>query len=301
MLHNIIFFNKIILTNLMKVKLAIFSSLVFLFILFLIGRFIFLDQRNATGELKVVSSPTASVFINNVVIGKTPFFDKYKVGEYVIKIIPEGTATEAASWQGKINIYKNALTYVNRELGSSDVSSAGEVYTTTKMEKAPSNKNYGEIYVETEPQGAIVYLDNDEKGVAPLILADVLKGTHELSVSMPNFIRRTQKINVDSGYRVSGYVKLSIDQTQPSIIKKETGQNASGSASLKDSSVLIKDTPTGWLRVRVEPSIDASEAARVKPGEKYPLLEEQGDWYKIRYEDGKEGWISSSYSEKQTP
>jgi hypothetical protein len=78
-----------------------------------------------------------------VAIGKTPFEDKLKVGEYLLKLIPEGNATDTASWQGKINIYKNTLTFVNRELGSSDVTSAGEIFTAVKMKKKPSNPNYG--------------------------------------------------------------------------------------------------------------------------------------------------------------
>jgi len=62
--------------------------------------------------------------------------------------------------------------------------------------------------------------------------------------------------------------------------------------------VLIKETPTGWLRVRMEPSTTATEAAKVNPGEKYPLLEEKGGWYKIRYSGDKEGWISAQYATK---
>lgn len=278
-------------------KLVVLLTLVVLFALFLAVRYFLLDNQNQFGNLKVVSSPTASIFIDNVNIGKTPFSDRHKTGEYIIKLIPEGTATETASWQGKIKIYKNSLTYVNRELGSSDVTSAGEVFTVTKMERKPSNSNYGEIYVETEPQGAIVYLDNEEKGVAPLVLADVIKNDHELSVFLPGFLRRTQKINLDPFYRVNAIFKLAIDPMQqqgqqPSAKKEE----ATSSASVKKTEVIIKDTPTGWLRVREEPSITASEAARVNPGDKYELLEEKEGWYKIEYQKGKEGWISSEYS-----
>jgi len=284
----------------MKTKLIIFSILLFLFIGFVAVRFFIIDQKNALGELKVISTPAASIFIDNVAIGKTPFQDKYKVGEFIVKIIPEGTATEAASWQGKVKVYKNSLTYINRELGISDVTSAGEIFTTTKMEKAPSNANYGEVYVETEPQGAIVYLDNDEKGVAPLILSDILRGEHELSVFMPGFFRRTQKINIDPGYRVNSYIKLAIDQSQSQPVKGNETKSASGSGQLQKTYIVIKDTPTGWLRVREEASVNASESARVNPGEKFELIEEQTDWYKIKYDTNKEGWVSAVYSEKQT-
>ncbi len=283
----------------MKDKLLVLFILVCLFIAFVFIRFFLLNQNNVYGRIKVVASPAASVFIDNVAVGKTPFEDKYKTGEYVLKLIPEGTATDTASWQGKIKVYKNALTYVNRELGTSDITSSGEIFTTTKMEKAPQNPNYGEIYVETEPQGAIVYLDNDEKGVASLILSDVLKGDHELSVFMPGFFRRTQKINVDPGYRVNASFKLAIDQSQKKSLPKEEETEATSSGTTQKTIITIKDTPTGWLRVREEPSIAASEAAKVKPGDQFELLDEKNGWYKIAYEDDKEGWVSAEYCTKK--
>lgn len=286
----------------MKGKLILLSILLVAFGVFVFVRFFILNNQNIFGRIKVVSSPVTSVFIDNVAVGKTPFEEKYKTGEYILKLIPEGTATDTASWQGKMKIYKNSLTYVNRELGSSDVTSAGEIFTTTKMEKPAKSGDYGEIYVESEPQGVIVYLDNDEKGVSSLILSDVLKGDHELSVFMPGFLRRTQKINVDPGYRVNAAFKLAIDQSQKATDSAKTkitgGKEASASAKTK-TFIVIKDTPTGFLRVREEPSISASESARVKPGDKFLMLEEKEGWYKINYEDEKEGWVFGQYAEKK--
>ena len=286
----------------MKAKLVLLLILIVLFAGFVGVKFFLLDKKNEVGQLKILSSPSASIFINNVAVGKTPFYDKYKVGDYILKLIPEGTATDTASWQGKINVYKNSLTYINRELGSSDISSAGEVLTVTKMEKAPSKVNLGEIYVETEPQGAIIYLDNDEKGVAPLILEEVVQGEHELSVFLPGFLRRTQKINVEPGYRINASFKLAIDlQAKTSLNKTTEAKPASASAEVTNAKnkVVIKETPTGWLRVREEPSINASESARVNPGEKFDLLDEQNGWYQIEYEAGKKGWISAEYASKE--
>lgn len=285
----------------MKGKLILLTVLILAFGIFVLVRFFILDKQNAFGRIKIVSSPVSSVFVDNLAVGKTPFEQKYKVGEYMFKLIPEGTATDTASWQGKVKIYKNALTYVNRELGSSDVTSAGEIFTTSKMEKPPKSGDLGEIYVETEPQGAIIYLDNDEKGVASLTLSDVLKGDHELSVFMPRFLRRTQKINVDPGYKVSAEFKLAIDLSQKSTesAKVTGGKESTASAKAKKTSIVVKDTPTGFLRVREEPSLSASEEAQVKPGDTFSLIEEQSGWYKIEYEKGKEGWVYSQYAEKK--
>lgn len=300
----------------MKKKLLILIGLVAIFAIFIGVRFLFLTKQNQTGRLKIVSSPSAGVFIDNVALGHTPYEDKYKVGEYVVKLIPEGDATETASWQGKVKIYKNSLTYINRDLGSTDVSSAGEIFTITKMDVKPKDSNNGQVYVETEPAGAIVYLDNDEKGVASMILDEVPKGDHELSVSMPGFFSRREKINIEPGYRVSATFKLAIDQSRTQDVKEDSvatdSAKPTGSAtdaatktsptpagSAKGKSVIIKDTPTGFLRVRSDPTVNASESARVKPGDKFEVLEEKDGWYKIPYQSGKEGWISAQYADRQ--
>lgn len=287
----------------MKKKLGVFLFLLILFIGFLIIRFFVMEKQNASGQLKVLVSPSASIFMDNVAVGKTPFEDKFKVGEYLLKLIPEGNATDTASWQSKVRIYKNTKTYVNMELGSSDISTSGEVFTSVKI-TTTVKAGYGEVMVETEPQGAIVYLDNDEKGVAPVKLENVLKGDHEVSVFMPGFFRRTQKINVDPGYQVNAKFKLAIDQSQtPKIEEKIT---ATDEAKLKKDStdtntgkqVTIKETPTGWLRVREEPNAEASESAKVNPGDKFDILGEEAGWIKIEYEKNKTGWISGQYVDR---
>ncbi|MCL4374343.1 PEGA domain-containing protein [Patescibacteria group bacterium] len=295
----------------MKGKLILLFVLLLLFAGFVAARFLWLNNKqNELGQLRITASPEASVFMDNVAIGKTAFDSQYKVGEYLLKLIPEGTATETASWQGKIKIYKNTLTVVNMELGSSDVTSAGEIFTATKMKQPPKNSNYGEVMVETDPQGAIVYLDNDEKGVAPVVLSDVTRGDHELSVFMPGFFRRTQKVNVTAGYQVSAKFKLAIDPSQmPKVAETNAGDktasasagssSSSSSAAAGSTTIVIKDTPTGFLRVRAEPSVEASEEAQVKPGDKFTLLDEQSGWYQIKYDGKNTGWISGQYAEKQ--
>src|SRR3990172_3644468 len=250
----------------MKSKMSLLLLLIVIFVIFVAVRFFIFDKQNEYGKMKIISSPAASVFLNSTLIGKTPYEDKYKVGEYLLKLIPETMATDTASWNGKINIYKNSLTYVNRELGSSDIASAGEIFTTVKMTKKPQNAGSGEVYVETETQGAIITLDSDEKGVAPAIMENVLRGEHELSVFMPGFFRRTQKVNVDSGYRVNAAFKLAIDQSSP-LAKVTEDKQATSSAKTAKTKITIKDTPTGWLRVREEPTLNASESGKVNPGE----------------------------------
>ena len=280
-----------------------------------------IKQRSNSGRVKIVSSPSAGVFIDNVAVGKTPFEQKMDAGTYVVKLIPEGVAEDTVSWQGEVTVHKNSLTYINRELGSADLTSAGEIFTVLRMQTKPSDKNVGEIKVETEPPGAIVYLNNDEKGVSPMVLQDVPKGDHEISVFLPGFFRRTSKVNVDGGYSTITDFKLALDQTQKSIeeiqrekakAEQQKAREASESAQVAGEStasaqtaeidgdaVTILDTPTGWLRVRSAASVDSEEVTRINPDEVYELLEEDGDWYKIKIDDDTEGWIASEYAEKK--
>lgn len=291
----------------MKTKIIILISLIFAFFIFLSVRFFILNKTNEIGILKVNSSPVANIFLNNLIVGKTPYEEKQKIGEYLIKLIPDKASTETASWNGKINIYKNSRTFINFELGSSDIFTTGEIFTTEKISPRPKDLNYGEVYVETEPQGAIVIFDNDEKGTAPLILKDVLRGDHELSVFMPGFFKRTQRINVDGGYRVNAYFKLGLDQSQKQLTDIE--KQSTSSAKIENKTmIIINNNPQGWLRVRADASIDATEEAKVKTGEKFEFLEEKNGWYKIKFNGNRdalisgefvEGWVSKEYVSKE--
>jgi len=60
----------------------------------------------------------------------------------------------------------------------------------------------------------------------------------------------------------------------------------------------VANTPTGWLNVRAGASTDYRVITKINPGQVYPLLEENNDWYKIELSiDGEktEGWVSSQY------
>jgi len=279
-----------------KIRLVVFTILLFSIATFAIIRYLILDNSKQEGTIKIISSPLASLFINSNPIDRpTPFEGKLKPGEYTVKLIPQGDATSSASWESKVNIYSNSLTYINRELGSSQLTSSGEILTSTPMKNKPSEPDTGEVYIETEPTGAIVKLDNDEKGVGPLLLSGVSKGSHELSITLPGFFPKTRKINIDTGYRVSAKFKLAVDQSQKTIENE-----ASGSADIKETQkeIEITETETGFLRVREEPTVSSDEIGRVEPGNKFIVLDEAARWVKIEYEPGSEGWVSSTYTKE---
>ncbi len=294
-------------------------KLVFLLILFavlalavLVVRVILGGRSAKTGVLKVQTTPTASVFLDNKLLGRSPYEDKVDAGEYTIRLVPETTTGEAAAWQGPIRIAPNLLTYINASLADSEFATAVDSLWLERI----SGKG-AEISVTTNPDGATVVIDGATRGVTPLTVSDVAAGDHTVTLASPGFVSRSIKMKTTAGYKLNASVKLALSpdaglgaEATPSpttpggkVTPKATPtKTATSSASTVPDPpkpfARIKDTPTGFLRVRMEPSTSATEAARVNPGEKYTILDEKSGWYQIKYDGTNLGWIAGQYAEK---
>jgi len=68
------------------------------------------------------------------------------------------------------------------------------------------------------------------------------------------------------------------------------------------TTIIVKETPTGWLNVRQGSSSAYSIITKVNTGESYELLEEGDEWIKIKLSEDesedREGWVFSEYVEK---
>lgn len=302
------------------------------FLLFLLGivaliigvvRF-FGSRSGKQGVLKVQSSPTSSIFLENNHLGRTPYEQKVNVGQYTIKLAPDSTVSSLSTWQGTIKISPGLLTYLNVDLSDSEFSTALEILSLEKITSRDS-----EISVITNPDGAMVLLDNETKGNTPLVLPSVKPGDHILTLTSPGFLTRELKIKTTPGYKVLATVKMAISpidtsetkEATPSVtptkstvkstptpsVKLTPTKAATSSSTLPDPPkpfVLVKDTPTGYLRVRAEANTSAKELARINPGEKYTYFDTalaSGSstlWYQIKYDGKNNGWVSGQYVEK---
>ncbi len=74
-----------------------------------------------------------------------------------------------------------------------------------------------------------------------------------------------------------------------------TTEEATPAAKLKGT-LVVKETPTGWLSVRSGPGVSYERLGRVSPEEEYGFYEEKEGWLKILV-DGTEGWVSGDYVE----
>lgn len=285
--------------------LAILLGLVFI----VAGVMRFLTNRTPKeGELRVDSQTTASIFLDDKNIGKTPYKDKVQAGEYTLKLVPESAAAQLSTWEGKIVVGGNLLTYVNASLSESELTTAVDVIWLEKITSRVS-----ELSVTTNPDGATVLVDDATRGVTPLSLSDIAPGDHTISITSSGFSPRSVKIKTTPGYRLIANFKLALSaggqasttvtptpdlSGTPAPTPKTATASGAQVADPPKPFVIIKDTPTGFLRVRMEASTTASESARVNPGEKYTYFATENGWYQIKYDGKNTGWVSGQYVEK---
>lgn len=255
---------------------------------------VFVNNSKAKGALQVTSAPPSKIYLNGNLIGQTPLCkcelkDMLPQGEYTIKLVPSQGDFEP--FQQKITISPQVLTVVDRTFSQTGLQS-GSIISLTPI----SDKKDAQISVISFPETARVYLDNNLEGQSPILIKNVTESDHELKLSRDGYKDKIVRIRTAIGYKLEAIVFLGIN---PQVASASATPIATSSAALPVLQVLILQTPTGFLRVRDQASLAGIEIAQVKPGEVYPLLDEQTGWYQIKLTNGKSGWISSQYASKK--
>jgi len=234
--------------------------------------------------LKIDAAPGATVFINGKEVGKTPYEDeKIKPGDVDIRLVPEGI--KALPWERRLTLNSNTRVIMRKRFAENQDEEASQILYLEKT----GDKDKAGLVLTSIPEGVSVSVDGQMRGFSTLNLEDIGSGEHKITLNLPGYGGEEIIARTLVGYRLVVEVKLAKGAEE--VADEEEEETAL-------PQVLIKDTPTGWLRVRMEPSTSASEAAKVNPGEKYLFLKEESGWYKIEYEEGEEGWISGQYAEK---
>lgn len=274
-----------------KFFLIIIPSFLLALVLFLSIQFIN-NMRTVKGALQVTSSPTSKVYLDNKYLGQTPLCkcdagDMIKTGEYTIRLVPLDSSLQ--EFQQKITISESVLTVVDRKFAKDSLS---EGYVISLMPL--SDKKKISLSVVSFPEGADLLLDNNAIGTTPMRYDNATESDHELKVRKNGYKEKTIRIRTPAGYKLIVNVYLSTDITPPSPVPSQISAPSDTQATAD-----ILNTPTGFLRVRDSASTAGNEIARVNPGEKYPLIDEQQDWSEIKLNDGRLGWVSSQYVQKK--
>ncbi len=255
---------------------------------------------NNSTSLQVLSTPRATVMLNNKIIGETPFFNaKLKPGDYNLKLIPIGQADNVSPYQTQLKLKNGLKAAVNWNFGASLASSSGYLMTQETI----ADKKKAILMIISEPTGATVKLDGQNIGSTPLQKNDLTPKQYNLEINGPGY--KTQQIvaSVEGGYKLIIDAKLGQGGTALSGLNNNQASPSampSPTPNPNQKMIEISKTPTGWLRVRSKAGLSGEEVAKVKPGQKFAVLDKKNGWYQIEYQKNKKGWISGTYAKKVT-
>lgn len=266
----------------MKKTIVLILVLISIFILLIrfadFGLQFFLGAKKVSG-INVLSMPSgATVYLDGVEAGKTPYEDKNLTPkEYAIKI-------EKADllWQGRVKLTAGTVTVLSRDLAKDFSSSAGE---TLALERGSG------VTIISSPDGAQIEVDGKSYGATPLSLK-LESGDYMVALSRPGYLKRSIRTNLPEGYKLVVSADLALSEADLTAVQTPS--------ITQTPEVVVKDTPTGFLRVRDKPALTGKEIAQAKPKDSLVLLEELPGWYRVRLSDGVEGYVSSSYVEKKS-
>jgi hypothetical protein len=224
----------------------------------------------------------AVVYLDGRNVGTTPFKNSYlSPGPHSLRLVNH----DSKEFSRDLELKNNISTVVNWDFSTSD---SGSGYLLS-LERTGDVKRAG-LMVISSPSDLAVAVNGEIKGKTPLSLADIGTGEKQITLSYPGF--RSLTVYAISTAAYSLYLEVQLGQLpqNPALVLP--------TPSLLIPVILIKSTPTGWLNVRQSPSTSAAIIAKIKPGEKYPYLASQSEWYQIKVSSGQVGWIASKYADK---
>ena len=255
-------------------------------ILFIIGFF-----KPKIAGVYIDSNPSSNIYIDGEQVGRTPYRNKRTPGEIVLRLIPESFENPLAPYDTKITLVQGVETVIKRDFGQLQDTSSGEIISFEKIDRSQTS-----LVIISIPDSAQVVIDGKDRAFTPHKTNFISPGEHKLTLTMDGYLEKNVEVKTHLGYKLTAIVQLA--KAEPSSLTTPTPP-PTGTEETKIQ-IEILSTPTGYLRVRKEPSTLADEVGKVEPGEKYNLLgeDEKSGWYKIEYEEGKEGWITNQYAKK---
>lgn len=274
----------------------------------------------------------AQVYLDSVHLGQTPVEKQdFRPGTYQLRVEPEAPGRQP--YETQIHLYAGSKTTVLWSFASqSELTGTGDIL---ELEPLPS-KERSELSVITSPEGASVNLNSTTYGLSPVILDEVEPGQYTLSVQAVGHLQKSMSVALQKGYRLHIYSRLEKEKDgqaqaaeattatpspspipspspaplvpattlpSPSPVSRTTLQASSSAhtatnfpGAVTKPYATIKDTGTGWLRVRSEASNAGTEVAKVNVGQNYPYVSTLNGWFEITYAPGKNGWISGQYA-----
>lgn len=227
-------------------KRNIFTSKRFKKLIFLIPILIFLffllynstsAQTLKYGSLSVESYPRgAKVYLDNNYKGTTPLnLKNIATGQYTLKMVLEG----CKDWTSTVVILPILTVTISADL---------------VLER---DEGFGSISVNSNPQGADIYIDGAYAGITPINIQNFSSGRYRIRVSLPGYedwfdeiyvaSRKTERVNAELVSR-SNYGSLSVycDQNDAKVFL-----NGVYKTDIFDTPTIIEDLDSGNYEIVV--------------------------------------------------
>lgn len=154
-------------------------------------------QQLKYGSLTINSNPSgAKVFLDNQYKGDTPLnLQDVPVGQYSIKLVLSGYE----EWNSSVAVLPILTVKITADL-------------------VPLAKPaVGSIAVNSNPQGARVYLDNAYKGTTPVNLRDIPVGKHVIKLVLPDYQEWNSEVTVIASQTTRIFATLEYQRAYGSI------------------------------------------------------------------------------------
>ncbi len=284
-------------------------------------------QKDFSGlQVEITSGSVSQIYLDGLHYGQTPFEKRdIRPGTYTLRIEPEDSGKKP--YESQVHLYPNTLTSVLWSFDGPEPTGAGEILELEPL----ASKERTELSVITVPEGAKISLDTKSYGLSPAVVESVSAGQYTLSIEAVAHVKKAFGITLQPGYRLHVFSRLIKEnaalatpesssasaqakaEPTPDILQIQAptasatpsprpSPSASPSAPQPSQNIekpyaIIKETGTGWLRVRDQASSTGQEVGRVDVGLKYKYLSNLEGWYEIEYSPGKTGWISGQFAD----
>ena len=162
-------------------------------------------KSSGYGDIQIQSYPTgAAVYVNNNYMGTTISSDAL----YVTQLSP-GSYPVSITLEDYQPYYETAIV------------TAGGVYdiraNLVPVTPGPTPSTNGQITVRSSPSGANIYVDDSYKGLTPLTLVEIPKGSHSIILKLNGYQDWQSSVNVAAGSStdVSGTLVSATTTTLP--------------------------------------------------------------------------------------